>query len=194
MGQQTWWNTRFLGAAILKCPLDLWVYQEIIHELRPDVIIETGTAFGGSALYMASICDLIGKGRVITIDITPQEKRPKHERITYLTGSSVASEMVERVRDAIGHEDTVMVILDSDHSRRHVLEEMRLYAPLITKGSYLIVEDTNVYGHPVRRSHGPGPMEAVESFLKESEQFAIDDTREKFYLTFNPRGYLKKLA
>lgn len=153
MGQQTWWDTRFLGLSILKCPLDLWIYQEIIHELRPDVIVETGTAFGGSALYMASFCELIGSGRVITIDITAQDGNPKHERITYLTGSSV-----------------------------------------VTKGSYLIVEDTNVFGHPVRRSHGPGPMEAVESFLTESDQFAVDNKREKFYLTFNPKGYLKKIA
>src|SRR5262245_30996750 len=84
----TWYATAWLGVTVWKCPLDLWVYQEIVHEIRPDLIVETGTAFGGSALYLASICDLIGHGHVVTIDIQETPNRPRHERITYLLGSS----------------------------------------------------------------------------------------------------------
>ena len=134
----TWRNTHFRGQPVLKCPLDLWLYQEILHALRPAVIVETGTAFGGSALYLASICDLLGTGRVITIDIANRPKRPVHSRISYVTGSSVDPEIVERVRTDVGSESPVMVLLDSDHGRDHVLAEIEAYAPLITRGSYLI--------------------------------------------------------
>jgi cephalosporin hydroxylase len=85
-----------------------------------------------------------------------------------------------------------MVILDSDHARDHVLEELRIYSSLVSPGSYLVVEDTNVNGHPVFREHGPGPMEAVELFLAETGEFEVDAAREKFFLTFNPRGFLRK--
>lgn len=188
---RTWSNTYWLGTQAQKCPLDLWVYQELLHELRPAVIVETGTASGGSALYLASICDLLGHGTVLTVDITEAE-RPAHERITYLTGSSVAPEMLEHIRELVGGRSPVLVILDSDHSRAHVLEELRLYAPLVSRDSYVIVEDTNVNGHPVDSSFGPGPMEAVDAFLSETSDFEIDAECEKFFLTFNPRGYLRR--
>ena len=86
-----------------------------------------------------------------------------------------------------------MVILDSDHGKDHVLNELRTYSPFVTKGSYLIVEDTNINGHPVLHDFGPGPMEAVEDFLKENQNFTVDKSKEKFYLTFNPKGYLRKI-
>src|SRR4029453_10122114 len=108
-----WWHTEWLGTAASKCPFDLWVYQEIMFRTRPDVIIETGTLFGGSALYLASMCDLLGNGRVITIDIEEgKRERPSHPRILYLKGSSVAPEIVDRVKDEISDSDRVMVILD----------------------------------------------------------------------------------
>ena len=97
-----------------------------------------------------------------------------------------------RAREFVGDRAPVIVILDSDHSYAHVLEELRLYAPLVTSGSYLVVEDTNVNGHPVDPDHGPGPMEAVLDFLRESDEFAVDESREKFLLTFNPHGFLRK--
>lgn len=172
--------------------MDLWIYQEIIFEVKPNIIIECGTAKGGSALFLVFVCDLVDNGRVITIDIEDRRERPRHSRIKYLLGSSVLEEIVGQVRKLISDKDKVMVILDSDHHKEHVLNELRIYSKLVTKGSYIIVEDTNINGHPVAHDFGPGPMEAVEEFLKENTNFVIDKSREKFYLTFNPRGYLKK--
>lgn len=188
----TWRNTWFMGHAILKCPLDLWLYQEILHAVRPAVIVETGTAFGGSALYFASLCDLLDNGRVISIDVEPRAGRPAHPRITYLAGSSAAQDVIRQVTAAIGRAAPVLVVLDSDHRREHVLAELEAYGPLVTKGSYLIVEDTNLNGHPVEPDHGPGPLEAVETFLSGHPEFAHDAAMDKFLLSFNPHGYLRR--
>ncbi len=185
-------STFWCGVRTYKLPLDLWIYQEIIHETKPDIIIETGTANGGSALYLAHLCQLMQKGRVISVDIRPDSQRPRHDLISYITGSSTDLDTLRQVREQIGPDDSIMVILDSDHRMHHVLEELRLYAPLVTAGQYLIVEDTNVNGHPVNKEHGPGPMEAVSEFLRNEPGFSTDHSREKFFLTFNPRGYLVK--
>ena len=191
-GSETWQDTKWLGIPLRKCPLDLWVYQEILEEVRPEVIVECGTAFGGSALYLASICDLLGHGEVVTVDVESYPNRPVHERITYIHGSSTAPETVSRVKKLIADREPVMVILDSDHTKRHVLNELRLYESLVSGGSYLIVEDTNVNGHPVLRNFGPGPFEAVAQFMHENSEFIRDSAREKYFLTFNPNGYLFK--
>jgi len=190
----TWKNTSWLGTPLCKCPLDLWIYQEIIHEVKPDVIIECGTFQGGSAFFFACVCELVGKGRVLTIDIKEYEQRPRHERVTYLVGSSTSREIVGKVGDLIKEDEKVMAVLDSDHAMHHVLNEMRIYGEFVTPGSYLIVEDTNINGHPVRPQYEPGPMEAVRIFLKENKAFVIDMDQEKFYLTFNPNGYLKRIT
>ncbi|GAI83537.1 unnamed protein product, partial [marine sediment metagenome] len=100
---------------------------------------------------------------------------------------------VEKVKSLVGNEDKIMVILDSDHSKQNVLNELRIYSKFVTKGSYLIVEDTNINGHPVYPEFGPGPMEAVDDFLKENKDFVVDKNKEKLILTFNPNGYLKKI-
>jgi cephalosporin hydroxylase len=192
-GTETWSNTRWLGVPAQKCPFDLWVYQELLHELRPAVIVESGTAEGGSALFLASICDLLGEGEIVTVDIRDLP-RPQHERITYLNGSSIAPEIVGQIRERVAGRSPVLVILDSNHERDHVLEEMRLYGPLVTPGSYLVVEDSNINGHPVVPEFGPGPMEAIGAFLVETDEFTVDESREKYLLTFNPRGYLRKTS
>lgn len=189
---RTWANTKFLGVPVAKNPLDLWVYQEIIFEVRPDLIIEAGTAHGGSAFYMATLCELVGKGRVVSVDIAPLGPLPRHERVEFMTASSVAPATLESIRGMIRPGEVVMVVLDSNHERGHVLEELRLYGELVTAGSYLIVEDTNINGHPVFWAHGPGPSEAVEEYLRSHPEFFVDETREKYFLTFNPRGYLRK--
>lgn len=189
---KTWKDSYFLGTPIQKCPFDLFVYQEIINDIRPDIIVECGTASGGGALYLSSICDLINHGEVVTIDIVELENRPKHNRLTYLMGSSTSDEIFNKVKEMVKDKESVLVILDSDHSKDHVLKEMQMYNPLVTKGSYMIVEDSNVNSHPVQPNHGPGPMEAIDAFMESNNDFEIDRSREKHYLTFNPRGYLKK--
>jgi cephalosporin hydroxylase len=192
--ERTWKNTRWLGVSAQKCPLDLWIYQELIHEIRPDKIIETGTADGGSSLFLASICDLVGNGHVITIDIQSSESLRHHPRLTYISGSSTSTDIVGEVKQIAGGTGSVMVILDSDHTKEHVLKEMDLYSEVVTIGSYLIVEDTNVNGHPVVPNFGPGPMEAIEDFLEQNKSFVIDSERQKFFMTFNPNGFLRKIA
>jgi cephalosporin hydroxylase len=190
---RSWGRTHWRGVRALKCPFDLWVYQEILADVRPELIVETGTRYGGSALFLADCCELLGRGRVLTIDIEHQPDLPEHPRIEYLLGSSVDPAIVERARAAAAGAAPVLVILDSDHRRDHVLAELRAYAPLVTRGSYLIVEDSNLNGHPVFEEHGPGPYEAIEAFLAESDELVPDREREeKFFLTFNPMGYLRK--
>lgn len=191
---KTWAQTFWFGVNTQKCPLDLWIYQEILYELKPDLIIETGTANGGSALFLATICDIIGIGTVVTIDIERRENLTQHSRIKYLTGSSTSNEIVTKVQELAKNKKKVMCILDSDHTKKHVLDELKIYSPMVSKGQYLIVEDTHVNGHPVEPEFGEGPMEAVKEFLKSHLEFKIDAEKEKFYLTFNPQGYIKKIA
>lgn len=185
---KTWGDTTFLGVKTLKCPLDLWLYQEIIHETRPDLIVETGTRFGGSSLFLASHCEMIGHGRVLSIDIEDVPDRPAHPRLTYWRGSSTSPEALEQIRER----NNILVILDSDHKKEHVLTELKMYSPFIPKGGYIIAEDTNLNGHPVDPGHGPGPWEAVEEFLAENPKFSRDPRGDKFYLTFNPGGILRR--
>ncbi|MGH9122543.1 MAG: CmcI family methyltransferase [Acidimicrobiales bacterium] len=189
---ERWRESQWMGTTALKCPFDLWVYQELIFELEPDLIVETGTAFGGSARYLATMLDLCGNGEIVTIDVEAREDRPSHPRVTYLLGSSVADEVVAEVHRRAEGARTVMVLLDSDHRAEHVLAELRAYSPLVTPGSYLVVEDTNVIGRPVYPSFGPVPGEATEAFLAESDLFEVDRSKEKFLLTFNPGGWLKR--
>ena len=190
--ERTWNNTRWMGYRTMRCPLDLWIYQEILYELKPDTVIETGTNEGGGAYFLASVMDVIGKGRVIGVDIEEVANRPDHQRITYMNGSSINSKTVESISEMIKEEHVVLVILDSDHNMPHVLEEMKIYSRFVSKGSYMIVEDSNINGHPIMPKWGPGPFEAIQKFLQENNFFEIDRSQEKFYLSFNPNGYLKK--
>lgn len=189
----SWEKISWLGTRTHKCPFDFWIYQEIINKVRPAMIIECGTKFGGGALFLASMCDLVNNGEIVTIDIKEQKGRPDHERITYLTGSSTSDEIVGKVCQLAKGKEPVLVILDSDHRKGHVLREMEIYGDLVTPGSYMIVEDTNMNGHPVYPEFGPGPMEAVQDFLRTHRQFVVDKSQEKLYLTFNPSGYLRKV-
>ena len=191
-GEQTFNNITWFGAPIQKNPMDVFVYQEMLYELKPDVVVECGTYKGGSAYFMAHMMDAIGKGRVITIDIEKYPNLPLHPRITYLLGSSTSGEIVRQVEGMIHAGEKVMVFLDSDHRMPHVLNELRLYHKMVTPGSYLVVEDTDMNGHPILPKAGPGPMEAVDAFLRENQDFRPDPSREKLMLTFNPRGYLRR--
>ena len=182
----------WFGYRTIKSPLDLWTYQEILVETRPDLVIECGTRFGGSAYYIASILDLIGQGHVLTVDIDAMRGRPVHRRIRYVHGSSTDPAIVAQVR-AAAEGKRAMVILDSDHAAAHVAAELAAYHDLVTIGCYLIVEDTNVNGHPVRPDFGPGPMEALDAFLAGRDDFVSDLDRERFLLTMNPRGFLRRV-
>ncbi len=190
--QATWANTEWLGVQTLKCPLDAWIYQEVIHDTRPDVIVETGTFNGGSAFYFCSLFDLIGKGRVVSIDVEHRSDRPTHERLEYVRGSSTDNAILERVKGSIQPGERVMVVLDSDHSRDHVLEELRAYWELVTPGCYLVVEDGNIHGHPVPIYDQGDPTAALAVFLEENDRFVVDRSREKHFVTFNPGGWLKR--
>jgi len=197
--EKTIYNTYWMGKKVVKCPLDLWIYQEIFFNIKPDFIIETGTRDGGSALFFANMCDITGKGNVISVDIHSEEGISQHERITYLIGNSVDAKIIQNIKKIIENNTkvknpSIIVILDSDHTKKHVLAEMNLYSDLVSKGSYLIVEDTNVNGYPIEPHYGEGPMEAVKEFLSINKNFIADNDMEKFFFTMNPHGYLKKMV
>ena len=187
-----WTQATWLGTQALKNPLDLWIYQEIMAETRPDLVVETGTYRGGSAHFLASVCDLLGAGEVISIDIEPErEDYPQHPRITYLGGrSSTDADVLADVRRRVEGRRT-LIVLDSDHSQKHVEAELDAYAPLVPVGCYLIVEDSNI--GQIREDLMPGPLQAIETFVAGRSDFGIDREREKFLLTFNPSGYLKRI-
>ena len=187
-----WTETTWLGAQALKNPLDLWIYQEIMVETRPELIVETGTYRGGSAFFLASICDLLGTGEVVSIDVEQvRDDYPAHPRITYLGGrSSTDPGVVATVRERAAGRPT-LVVLDSDHSQAHVEAELAVYAELVPVGGYVIVEDSNI--GQIRKDLLPGPLEAIETFLARTDGFEIDHRREKFLITFNPSGYLRRV-
>jgi cephalosporin hydroxylase len=191
----TWGMVAFDGFPMLKTPNDLWTYQELIRQLNPTLIVETGTAFGGSALYFATLMDRNELGAVISIDTEPHDNLPKHPRLWFLRGSSLDPTIVDYVtKRAEGQR--VLVILDSDHGRDHVLAEMETYGPLVTVGSFMVVEDTNICGRPVARDWfgGPGPGEAVDAFLPTHPEFVRDPLAERHLLTMHPGGWLRKVA
>jgi len=198
---RTWENTFWFGVPINQCPLDAWVFQEIIWNTRPNIIIETGTRYGGGAFYYASIFDLLWlyfqhEGTVITIDTDEKYKCVSHPRMSFLHGSSTDEQIVQKVGEAIRAKDRVMVVLDSLHTKSHIAQELEIYSRLVTKDCYLIVCDTNIGGNPMYLPDGtdvPAPIEAVNEFLANNSSFVVDERQEKHYLTFNPGGYLKRI-
>lgn len=188
-------NTRYLGIETHQCPLDMWVFQEIVHDVAPTLIVELGTYLGGTTLFLAHLLDVLGNGRVISVDRDLHASRPTHPRIRYSHGETTSAKIVRSVHDFAATADgPVLVIHDADHRRESVLADLELYAPFVTRGSYLIVEDTNVNGHPVLEGWGPGPWEAVETFLTQHSDFQRDAAREKFMLTYCPGGFLRRIT
>jgi cephalosporin hydroxylase len=186
-------DTTWLGVPVWQNILDLWVIQETISEIRPALLIETGTNRGGSALFYANIMDLLGSGRVITIDIERLHEL-NHPRIQFLHGSSTDEAVVERVRVAAQATDgPVMVILDGDHSRNHVARELELYAPLVTPGSLLLSQDGVIDQLSMFSDSRPGPLPANREFLQRHPEFEHDRERnERFIITHHPLGWIRR--
>jgi cephalosporin hydroxylase len=195
-----WSHMWFENVPIEKNPLDLWMMQQIIYETRPDFVIETGTFKGGSALYWAYTLNGMGleSSHVFTSDIqdltgTAATNPLWKKYVTFYKASSTSPEVVNDIAKRVkGHK--VLVTLDSLHTAEHVLAEMRAYAPMVSPGSYLVVEDTHMDGVPTDPNFGPGPLSAVLQFMKEggSKDFVQDFSREAFIMTFNPGGWLKR--
>jgi len=185
----------WMGVTARKMVLDAWVYQQIIYEIRPEIIIEIGNAEGGSTKYLANMLDLVGGGDVIGVDIDHSIFKGHHPRISLVTGDSLAPETLRRVAE-LARGRTGLVIHDGDHTREHVLADLRAYAGFVSVGGYFIVEDTLIDLFRAGDGLGgvDGPLGAVEQFLKEDTHFRVDSEREFFLLTYNPRGYLKRLT
>jgi cephalosporin hydroxylase len=192
------YSTTWLGVPSEQTPTDNWSMQEIITEVQPDFIIETGTANGGTTLFYATVLSYVNPGgKVITVDVEPHVNKASKlpiwkERVEVIVGSSVDPKVADHIAQEVSGRK-VLVTLDSLHTHDHVLREMEIYSKLVAPGSYLVVQDTNVNGHPVSPGWGPGPMEAVEDFMKTHDEFVPDRTREKFLLTHYPKGWLKRV-
>jgi len=199
------YHFQWLGRPIIQYPQDVIAIQEIIWKVKPDIIIETGIAHGGSLILSASILELIGKGKVLGIDIDIRKhnknaikKHPLSKRIQMIQGSSISKKVVKKVYQLANNKKRILIILDSNHTHEHVINELEMYSPLVTKNSYLIVMDTIVENMPEKllknRPWGKGnnPMSAVKQFLKHNNRFKIDTMSEKkLLISVAPNGFLK---
>jgi len=187
-------HTTYFGVKALKSPLDFWIYQELIHRLRPDVIVEIGNFCGGGTLALAHLCDLLNNGRVIGVDLDhtriPEMVR-NHPRISLITGDACAC--FEKVTGGIRTGEQVLIIEDSSHTYENTLGVLRAYSVLIQPGGYFIVED-GICHHGLDIGPNPGPFEAIGTFSAEHPEFAIDRSLENFLVTWNPKGFLRRLA
>lgn len=203
------YNFSWMGRPIIQYPQDMLAMQEIIWNLQPDLIIETGIAHGGSLIYYASLLELIGKGEVLGIDIDIREhnkiaieSHSMYKRIKMIQGSSIDPDIVKRVKQFTEGKETVLVVLDSNHTHEHVLHELQMYSPFVTLNSYVVVFDTIVEklpdnylpGHMRPWGIGDNPLTAVNSFLEVNDQFEIDKSiNNKLLISVAPDGYLKRI-
>ena len=200
------YNYSWMGRPIIKYPNDILILQEMIWSLKPDYIVETGIAHGGSIIFSASMLELLGHGEVIAVDIDIRkhnrdeiEKHPMNKRITMIEGSSVDPEIVNAIKEKVKGKK-VLVCLDSNHTHEHVLEELRMYADMVNVGSYIVCPDTFVEYFPKGYCNdrpwdvGNNPMTALIAFLKEDDRFEIDkDIDNKLMITEGFDGYLKRI-
>jgi len=201
------YNFTWMGRPIIQYPQDMIGMQEIIWRLKPDLIIETGIAHGGSLIFYASLLELIGHGEVVGVDIDIREhnrkeieSHPMHKRITLIQGSSTDEAIVSEVRQKAEGKNTVLVLLDSNHTHEHVLNELKAYAPMVTYNSYCVVFDTVVEDLPSDIYNnrpwdlGNNPKTAVREYLKQNDDFVIDtQMNSQLLISVAPDGYLKKI-
>jgi cephalosporin hydroxylase len=203
------YNFKWMGRPVIQYPQDIIAMQELIWDIKPDLIIETGIAHGGSLIFYASMLELLGKGEVLGIDIDIREhnrkeieRHPMNKRITMIQGSSIDNLIVEKVKEFAKGKETIMVVLDSNHTHEHVMEELKAYAPLVSVNSYVIVFDTIVEhlpanylpGHKRPWGIGDNPLTAVKLFLEDNRNFEIDQSiNNKLLISVAPDGYLKRI-
>lgn len=203
------YNYTWMGRPIIKFPNDMVLQQEIMWDIKPDLIIETGIAHGGSIIFSASLMEMMGiaDGHVLAIDIDIRkhnreliEAHPMMKRITMIEGSSTAVDVVAQVQEIAKGKKCVMVILDSLHTHDHVLDELRIYSELVTVGSYMLLPDTFIELFPKGYFNdrpwdiGNNPMSAMREFMKSSDKFIIDHSRiDKLMITEGFDGYLKRI-
>jgi cephalosporin hydroxylase len=201
------YNFRWMGLPIIQLPQDIIAMQEIIWQVKPDVIVETGVARGGSAVFYASLLELLGKGKLVSVEFDLRadnrkalDAHPMRHRIEILDGDAIADHMVEEVKSFIQPRDTVLVCLDSNHTHAHVLRELHLYGPLVSVGSYMVVFDTVVemLPEPEQKSRpwGPGdnPWTAVQEFLEQDDRFrVVEELDHKLSISYARSGYLQRV-
>jgi cephalosporin hydroxylase len=212
------WHNRYsysftwMGRPIIQLPEDTLRIQEIVFSLKPDVIIETGVAHGGSIIFYASLCQLMGKGHVVGVDIEIRplnrreiEAHPMASRITLIEGDSAAPEIVNQVKSQVHPGDTVLILLDSNHTKAHVLAELKAYAPLVSVGSYIVATDgimESLVGAPNAQDDWTwnNPAQAAQAFVQEFPDFAIEEPAFKFNqsdvrqrVTYWPSAFIKRL-
>ena len=186
-------QSTYFGIRTWKSPIDFWIYQELLFETRPDFIIEIGNFQGGSTLALAHLCDALDHGTIIGLDLShdavPDLVR-QHPRIRLIDGDACGS--FPSVAQLVAGSNSVMVIEDSAHTFDNTLSVLRTYSPLVTPGNYFIVEDGIIH-HGLDGGPSPGPYEAIEAFVQENGGFEIDRNRESFLITWNPKGYLRRV-
>lgn len=188
-------KSHWMGLKAWKNPLDAWIYQEVVYDVSPDIIIEIGCMEGGSTLFFANLLDLIGKGQVVSIDINRDHYKAKHQRIITMTCDSSSPETVKKVSE-LCNKKSVMVVHDGGHSRDQVIKDLQAYSCLVSVNSYFIVEDSIIDvmkpGDGIG-SYGEGPLAAIDEFLRNNPNFIIDKERERYIMTYNPNGFLKRV-
>jgi cephalosporin hydroxylase len=184
--------------------MDAWIYQEIIFEVKPDIIVEIGNKNGGSTLFLASILELLGHGKILAVDLNHDGFTASHSRIELITGDCSDKGIIAELKDeCIGKR--VLVIHDAEHTRDAVLRDLRNYAPLVSPGSYLIIEDSSSgvpgFSQDANRPLGSfllpdadTPLQGIEAFLTENKSFYVDVSRERYILTANYRGFLRRVT
>lgn len=196
----------WLGVPIIQTPEDMILIQELIFKIQPDVIIETGVAHGGSLIYYASLLELLGKGKTIGIDIEIREHNrkvieahPMFKRIELIENNSVSKETIAKIRKMVPKDSKIIVCLDSNHTKDHVLKELQLYHGFVNLGSYIVVFDTITsklaeLGICDKLHLDNGPKEAIDEFLKEHNNFEIDKSYNKLYVSCSQNGYLRRIS